>query len=74
MAGVGGRLGTVTASVVRQTMTRLKDGGAPWDYEEAYPVLYLGGGGPRWRGDELPRRSAAAMVAADLRRRGPKLT
>nr|BAM28954.1 hypothetical protein [Oryza sativa Japonica Group] len=49
MAGVGGRLGTATARVVRRTMTRLKDGGAPWDYEEAYPVLYLGGGGPRGR-------------------------
>uniref|UniRef100_A0A0E0MXR9 Uncharacterized protein n=1 Tax=Oryza rufipogon TaxID=4529 RepID=A0A0E0MXR9_ORYRU len=44
MAGVGGRLGTATARVVRRMMTRLKDGGAPWDYEEAYPVLYLGGG------------------------------
>nr|ABA95420.1 hypothetical protein LOC_Os11g46280 [Oryza sativa Japonica Group] len=49
MAGVGGRLGTATARVVRRTMTRLKDGGAPWDYEEAYPVLYLGGGGACWR-------------------------
>uniref|UniRef100_I1QZK7 Uncharacterized protein n=1 Tax=Oryza glaberrima TaxID=4538 RepID=I1QZK7_ORYGL len=49
MAGVGGRLGTATARVVRRTMTRLKDGGAPLDYEEAYPVLYLGGGGACWR-------------------------
>uniref|UniRef100_A0A0E0AZS5 DUF834 domain-containing protein n=1 Tax=Oryza glumipatula TaxID=40148 RepID=A0A0E0AZS5_9ORYZ len=48
-----------------RTATRLKDREAPRDYEEV-----LGGGGHRWRGDELPRRSAAAMVAAVLRSRG----
>ncbi len=47
--------------------TRLKYREAPKDYEEV-----LGGGGPRWRGDELPRRLAVAMVAAVLRSRGPK--
>uniref|UniRef100_A0A0D3FU32 Uncharacterized protein n=1 Tax=Oryza barthii TaxID=65489 RepID=A0A0D3FU32_9ORYZ len=68
MADVGGRLGTATAIMLRRTVTRLNDGGAPWDYEEAYPVLYLGRGSPRWRGDELPSRSAAALWS-----RGPKI-
>jgi hypothetical protein len=55
-----------------RTATRLKDREAPRDYVVAYPAFFLGGGGPRWRGDELPRRSAAAMVAAALRSRGHK--
>ena len=55
-----------------RTATRLKDREAPRDYEEAYTAFVLGGGGPRWRGDELLRRSAAAMVAAVHRSRGPK--
>uniref|UniRef100_A0A0D3G5H8 Uncharacterized protein n=1 Tax=Oryza barthii TaxID=65489 RepID=A0A0D3G5H8_9ORYZ len=43
---------------------------APRDYVVAYPAFLLGGGGLRWHGDELPRQSAAAMVAAALRSRG----
>uniref|UniRef100_A0A0E0R7H0 Uncharacterized protein n=1 Tax=Oryza rufipogon TaxID=4529 RepID=A0A0E0R7H0_ORYRU len=73
MAGVGGRLGTATARVVRRTMTRLKDGGAPLDYEEAYPVLYLGGGGVGFaqglqRGCRVSQREPGAVgLALSLR-------
>nr|BAD16987.1 hypothetical protein [Oryza sativa Japonica Group] len=43
------------------------------DYENPYPVRGWSGDGPRRRGDELPRRSAATLVAAALRSRGPKI-
>uniref|UniRef100_A0A0E0CK03 Uncharacterized protein n=1 Tax=Oryza meridionalis TaxID=40149 RepID=A0A0E0CK03_9ORYZ len=73
MAGVGGRFGTATASALRSTAIRFLPRGGSRDYENPYPVRGWSGDGPRRRGDELPRRSVATMVAAALRSKGPKI-
>uniref|UniRef100_A0A0D3F4P8 Uncharacterized protein n=1 Tax=Oryza barthii TaxID=65489 RepID=A0A0D3F4P8_9ORYZ len=58
------------ASALRSTAIRFLPRGGSRDYENTYPVRGWSGDGPRRRGDELSRRSAATLVAAALRLRG----